>query len=283
MGAIARLAGGGPRPQGWVLAASHLPVADTLTDGRGLTLWRPIDSDAAGNTVGGSRNVWTGISASGVLDANCMDWSVAGASGAVGTPFADGVLGVSLGEPSACNVLQRLYCFGVDFQTPVLRDVPSGKLAFLTTDLFTPSTSRSPDGFCASQVAGAGVPSNRTFLALVATLSASAGSRFTSGPYTRIDGVALTLGASLKLPFLAGLDAVSAAVQTTAVEVWTGAPDLTSPGTDASTCHGWQPRGNGTDTGTFGEAGFVDGRAMQKPGTANDGCTRPRHLYCLEQ
>jgi hypothetical protein len=151
----------------------HTPLNDPVITGTDLLAsstmpcdhWTP---DAA--TSGGPPNETFG----GTTDATGGDWSSS--------------------SPAGCGpTLARFYCFGVDGSAPVKPVPVPGRKAFVTAAMFkTDLGLAGADALCADEAAAAGLGGK--FLALLATSTASAASRFADldgAVWVRLDGVPL--------------------------------------------------------------------------------------------
>ncbi|MBA3457864.1 MAG: hypothetical protein H0T42_32575, partial [Deltaproteobacteria bacterium] len=113
--------------------------------------------------------------------------SVGGLTGSAGTRWASGIV-VSNG---------RLYCFGIDHATPVSAPRVSGRVAFVSTQDWPPSSGiAAADAICAADATSGGQPG--TYRAFLPTTTASAASRFDLGGaiWVRPDGVPIVTQAS---------------------------------------------------------------------------------------
>jgi hypothetical protein len=178
----------------------------------------------------------------------------------------------------------RLYCFGVDFSTPINKPTapPGARTAFLSSTAFVGLNGLdNADTVCANEA------SNRlkgTYKALLATTAAGAASRFSldGGPWARPDGVLVVRYASdlANGRLLAPISANADGTQTMMTGVWTGSSGVNVPGGAVSTCSNWST----TDAAAMGAA---TGKATSSSasfwtyGTAP--CALPLKLYCLEQ
>ena len=143
-----------------------------------------------------------------------------------------------------CSDLQHLYCFGVDRTSIISPDATTGRRAFVTkTRWLSGGGLASADALCQGEAASAGLPG--TYKALMATIGASAASRFntTGAPWIRMDGIPLAPSASAF--FSATMLDVTPNMPADAsyyfgIEtIWSGAATMTTPGTSESTCGNW--------------------------------------------
>src|SRR5207244_775845 len=111
----------------------------------------------------------------------------------------------------SCAATFHLYCFGVDYNSPVTVTPTPGRIAFLSSKQVDPSKGMaSADALCQSEATGAGL--SGSYLALLSTSSASAVSRFsaTGGTWVRPDGIPLVNQATDLLNFDPSRDVVAA-------------------------------------------------------------------------
>jgi len=182
----------------------------------------------------------------------------------------------------SCNATSRLHCFGTTESVPVVPEPVVARRAFLQRSGYIPTGGRTgADAACQTDPATLQYP-GATFLALLATQTSSAISRFNlSGrPWARPDDVLLVdaaadiLTTGLLTSFNQSFDGYGVA----GAGAWLGATDLTSNGTVASTCDDWS-----TTAGT----GFQASITTYGPG-AFAGYSVPctisiRPLWCLEK
>jgi hypothetical protein len=266
--------------RGWV-RPDGLPIADTVADLTAGRIYYPIAVDDAGNShYDETTLVLTGASADGTATTDtCMDYSSTLGSGTVG--YSDATTGSWTfdGVAISCGTTMRMYCFATDKIAPIGNPTPppGSKLAFVTTGTFVPVHGLSDaDGLCASEAGSAHLPG--TFVALLATMTASAASRVGTGVYVRTDGVTIgAIGGSMKAP----INVTAAGAYLTA-PAWTGASTATSPatsiGSSATTCANWT-----ATTGT-GEVGAIEVASalmyFVRTATCSDSTN---HLYCVQQ
>jgi hypothetical protein len=177
------------------------------------------------------------------------------------------------------NTPSHLYCAGIDFRAPLVVTKETGRLAFVTAGTFNASLGLSgADSLCATEATANAV--SGTFLALLATPTASAASRFsTSGTtWVRPDGVPILAQASDLVTgrFIAPLDVTLSGSYTFRL-AWTGSTAPNSLGTN--TCTGWTSNAS-TVTAQAGYAAFSDGAFFNAFGLS---CNANVSLYCLEQ
>jgi hypothetical protein len=176
------------------------PFADTVDDiVAGHILMPPMVDEFGHQLTAGSMTadaVATGTNPFGLVDPgnNCHDFANDEAGNlTAGYPIATKELWTDA-TPVPCGIPMRLYCFGVDQNAPLPRPKEPGKGAFVSALSFQPDHGiGAADALCADEAAAAGLQGQ--FLALLATTTASAASRFDADPaaavWTRVDGVAL--------------------------------------------------------------------------------------------
>jgi hypothetical protein len=177
-----------------------------------------------------------------------------------------------------CDVDLWLYCFEVDRSIAVAPPVldPGLAIGFETgLEHAIDAGLAALDSACQSEADAANL-SPRTFLALVATSTGTARSRFSTAtrPWTRLDGVVFAPASLGK--FDAPLSIVPGSPpahfpSTVAV----GAPDLLTQALN-NNCNDWKPS---TLAATSGFSGMSDGLAFNLGGTD---CSTTARLYCLE-
>ena len=271
--APSRLAGA----RGWVRTDGKpvLDQASTLSTG---LKWYPIDRDESGAKVSQGVVVTATSSSMSASSATCSDWTVVsssstsgGSASALGSRWNSGMVPRCDGS----IVAPRLYCFGVDHNTPVKAPVATGRKAFLSTAKFTPGSGLAPaDAICKSEATGAGL--SGTFRALLATTTASALSRFnmTAGPWVRTDGLPLGTLSSNSLETSLHVHA-NGTSYSLGGWVWTGASNPSAVG--SSSCVSW----TSTSTSIKGALGSAAEPSYFFYGLALS-CDRSYPVYCLE-
>jgi hypothetical protein len=274
--------------RGWV-RTDGLPVADTIGDASGGLLGGQIFYPPARNEFGqpgpaevggfGADGVWTGSSALGTLETNyvpgtgqvpqnCSDFSTNSASvmGVAGH-VEGGTFTWTVADADVCNEEASVYCFGIDLANPVTVTPVVGRGAFLSSGNMSPSAGvAAADTLCQSEASTAGLANPTHYLALLATTTTPALSRFNlAGPrWVRPDGIAIVepgndLTGALLAPISVRADGTwpppVALVATGAV-----APgEIAKPATTSSDCGDWsattagatENSGLGTDSSEF--------------------------------
>lgn len=267
---------------GWVLPSGR-PLANTVAQ-LGTTMWAPLRMTEGAVDVTPTSDEWAFITSFG----ECGDFT--NTTGSVYATTSAG-LGGMLYTPSAvlpCASQQRLFCFGVDRSASVSlpAPLPTVRYAFVTPNQWLPGGGlTAADAFC--QAAAGTLPG--TYKALLATTTASAGSRFSivGAPWVRVDGVPLTSSASalFTTPYFdvtPNLD--PAGVDHGAFGIWTGIPAggnlNTTVGTVQSTCGDWT---NSMGTADLGRVGWSRTSQFTSSG-GRQACTQlSTYLVCLQE
>ena len=175
-----RVAGGLAR-----VAARRRRAGDRSALGSGRTCargTRSLSTYESGHDVRSvSGTAWTGTSPDGTASTEtCGDWT-SGAMTANGVFGSVSAGGGDLSQAGAltCDHTMRMYCFGVGSYQVAPPPPVSGRLAFVSSGVFTPSGAGLPaaDALCQAEATGASKPG--TFLAALPTISASTASRST--------------------------------------------------------------------------------------------------------
>jgi hypothetical protein len=296
------LAAGGANASGWV-RYDGLPVFDTVADIQAGKQFYPIKYSHTGTAiaeVSSPGNIMTGTGSTGAFystGTSCSNYtSAVSASVGGGLPSAQGSLwsflaGTQPNCTGASPTPMYIYCFGVDRAAVARPSTGSFRRAFTTTANFTPSSSYGASGIdeadalCASEATAGGLTG--TYKAMMATVGASAISRFTTGgsslPWARPDNT-LVAGSSGALAvaqthLLATPNSNAAGTTYVAgANAWTGATDLITAGTVASTCNNW------TDPTMIARAGQPSHTLMSRwfnyQGLL---CSQAFKIYCFQQ
>jgi len=187
--------------RGWV-RTDGIPFADQPSDIVAGTIWSPISLLADGTEQAfADPIVITGTTETGVLDATtCGDWtSTSGTfSGGFLTATSAGWSSANLPlDSDLCTVSARLYCFGIGNQMMVTTPSPTGRRAFLSTNIGPIAGGvAAMDDRCRQDAAAAQL--SGSYRALIATSTMTALSRFnTTGPrWVRRDGIPLAPSAA---------------------------------------------------------------------------------------
>jgi len=278
-----RLAGA----RGWV-RVDGLPFADTVADLIAGVVHYPPRLDEFGNEMDPMTYVSTGTLPDGTGYAGdmCDDWT-SSATGDVMMGMAYGGTGIWTDLAyEVCSAPTHFYCFGTDKSEPVTVEPWPGRIAFFSSEVFVPGDGgiTAADDLCRDEATAASL--SGTFKALLATDSATAGSRFSGAGATwvRRDGIPI---ADTAADFLDGGLPV-AAINLTAdggtyfgnYGVWSGSPAVNVlPGTDM-TCGNWTATAH-ADHGLGGRGGISNALFL---GSISFECDSTWvHLYCLEE
>ena len=276
VGARDRLAGA----RGWV-RVDGTPFVDQIADLIAGRVLSPLEIDELGQRVP-PLLVATASSATGTLAPSdaCTDFTNPAQVAAAGLTTATASLWSTSVGALPCSMSSPIYCFGVGLDNALAFTPASGRLAFVTDDLWTPGGGlASADAFCMTEAANARL--SGSFRALLSTSTATAGSRFstTGSTWVRPDGVAL---ASSALAFMSvNLGTSLNVTQSKAYvsdEVWVGGGG--GPLSTASrTCVDWTST---TDLagGSVGNDAHVDSTMFSNGGEL--ACSAGARLYCLE-
>ena len=275
------------------LSTSTIDAISRLGAARG---WRRPDGQPFADTASSIANnlifyppsgggaVWTGTKADGTRSQDtCQDWTSNAATdlGHTGDGSGGAWNWTDVGSV-ACNNIASLYCFGIDYTTPVDAPSPAGptRLAFLSSSTFDPSTGiTGADALCAAEASAHGFTG--TFEAVLGTTTDSPDGRFSAcgWPWARPDNVvAIQSYDSLRT----GMPSWSAPIDQTAdgsylsVPVFVGAPPNQIGGPD---CANWSSSASNALMGASGQAD----RAMPNAYTTPSPCSTPGHVYCLQQ
>jgi hypothetical protein len=264
--------------RGWALPTND-PVADQMSGIGSLSggnIFDTIQVDQNGAPEFGV--VATGTSGDGLSAANCGDWTQPDAGNAVGGVMQNGGPEWQDSALVACDLPQSLYCFGIDYDVPLLPVVPDGgRLAFVSSAVALDGGLGQADSQCQSDANDAGLPG--TYLALLPTLAASAASRFVAdaGAWYRVDGIALSPTASdlLNHRLVAAFDLTANGTRYD-YTVLTGEQSPSNVGFGSDTCGDWTFDGGSTYAGdTYSTSGWFGSFTMN--------CAVQMPLYCLQE
>jgi hypothetical protein len=246
--------------RGWARPDGKL-VVDTVDDFRAGRLLHPLRIDENGNDVGDVR-VMTGMAPGGEVsiasgDTSCEGWT----SESLGTyeSTSSALMGpgfASFGS-DGCGTAAPLYCVGIGRSVHVAATPVVGRFAFTSRNVQIGSGLAALDEVCQSDAQTAGLPG--TYLALLATTTASAASRFDLNglPWVRPDGIRIAASAaalfqSSLLDSAANLAPEGNGSHTNEVN-WFGATSFTALGSVETTCDDWRSR---TGTASGGRSGM---------------------------
>jgi hypothetical protein len=228
--------------RGWFDVTGR-PIADQPGDFTASNTIYPIQYTADG-TLLRDQLAWVGS-----LGEDCNAWSDNTASYMGAEASSNELITPYFFSP--CTSSYRLICLETARSTPVSPPQETGRIAFETTASWYPNGSSGgglsgADTYCAMQATAAGLQG--TFLAMLATNTATAASRFdlAGPPWRRVDGVLLTQTAGDLFSGPAYLDTFLARTAgnqpaLASMSVWRG-------GT-GGTCGNWSVMSTGGDTG----------------------------------
>ena len=156
----------------------------------------PIVVDEHGTVVAPTTLVNSG------LGYDCNGWTQTSGGFTVPGSAGGGWAGAAIYDPfqaPTCGTPMAMYCFQTDYDVTVTYARTPGRIAFVANGARSGADDVAGlDAACTQQASAAGLPG--TYLALVATTTATAASRFSGSlgtqPWVRTDGVAITATAS---------------------------------------------------------------------------------------
>jgi hypothetical protein len=259
-------------------------VATNLSELRNGKVLSPLSLDEFGKLVPPGV-AWTGTKADGSAATNhCSNWTST-------LPSFQAMLGEVRGGPvrwsevaslNACANTYRIYCFmKASTASAPLSVVPGGaKIAYVTQGATMPlGNLAAMDGFC-----NANKPSpyaGRTFVALLATTTASAGSRLdAAAQYYRPDGLLIGSGAEIRSGTLrTGIWQTNLGNYVENDSAWTGASDVQALATSTSNCSDW----SSTAGAATAVVGFISHSAGLFFSSGSTGaCNGNRRVYCVQ-
>jgi List-Bact-rpt repeat protein len=272
--------------RGWI-RPDGLPFADTTNALKNGQILYPPQISELGQAVG--NEVYTGANADGSLvtgtgqpNFNCNDFT---SNTAAQTAACGGSIGGSwtwtAGQGVSCNLKTPIYCFGTDLANAVTFTPATGRHAFLSTGLFTPSSGLgSADTLCRSEAASANLTNAANFLAMLSPGTTSAVSRFnlSGANWVRRDGIPITnTPADVENGLVAAMTVHADGTYTNGfVAVAAGASFTSSVGTAATTCSNWSSTSGNLGEAEAGYGGFV----WFEFSTAS--CAGTYNVFCFE-
>ncbi len=264
---------------GW-LRTDYRPLAQNVADLLASDLRYPLNIDENGVRVSDAGIVPTATEANGTLSGTetCADWTDSTASRRpIGGSMDSGGERWTRGFLMNCDMVVRIYCFGVDNVHPYALPVVEGRRAWVSTGTLPGNAGlAAADALCVAE----GVGLTGTPRALLATTAAAAISRFdTAGlPWIRPDGVLVwasaagpTTEATLLAPLIQQFDGTRAQLR-----AWTGA--MNPYDGLVQNCSDW----TSTDGGDLSRTGTSDTSRLSWFGGGPTTCDRNDHVYCLE-
>ena len=192
-------------------------------------------------------------------------------------------------QTMACSTPLRLYCFRSDLPPVDITPPPlAGRHVFVTASAWSPSGGMaSADALCRADAATAGLANAARFVAVLATSTASAASRLSTGgaAWKRVDDVIVfqspddLANARILAPF--GLTAKGDQYGT--FFYWSGAPSPGKISPAGLSCQDWS-LATSANNGLFGNANLSGGPEwFADTATTNNACSRTDiHLLCAE-
>jgi hypothetical protein len=246
--------------RGWARPDGKL-VVDTVDDFRAGRLLHPLRIDESGDDVGDVR-VMTGMAPGGEVsiasgDTSCEGWTSEGSGTYESTSSALMGSGFTSFGSDGCGTAAPLYCVGIGRNVHVAPTPAVGRFAFTSWNVQIGNGLAALDAVCQSHAQEVGLPG--TYLALLATTTASAASRFDLNglPWVRPDGIRIAASAaalfqSSLLDSAPNQSAIGFEYHTNEVN-WFGATSLTAVGSVDTTCNDWLSR---TGTASGGRSGM---------------------------
>ena len=293
--AIDRLQGA----QGWI-RVDGLPFVDSVKDLANGDILYPLRTDEYGQYAGNSfEHAITGTDGQGRLANpedpkwNCYDWTVNG-----GIAVESG--GLTVGGPAwtsspyasrSCYSQNRIYCFGIDRETPLPEAKPIGtRKAFVSSPWTIGGGRKSADEQCQKDANDAGLKGS--FKAFLALSDEAAIDRFDleGRTWTRTDGVAIVAEAK----DIATGNLIAAFDHTADGELWhdpwnpvfSGAERPWLVGSDEYgdlTCYDWTGDGEYPFRWKGGDSPKTNWWWFHQIGYVAFNCDFTHRLYCLEE
>lgn len=256
--------------RGWV-RPDGAPFADTLADILAGRIYYPLSK----SEVLGSAPI--GAVATGTIEAGTHGVSCDDLSNSLGTVTVGSDSGTTAAWTNdyveQCEFSWPVYCFGTSRQVPLVVAPTTGRVGFVSSTSWQPGGGlASADAACQSDADAAGLPG--TYLALLATASASASSRFVDSgePWVRVDGI----------PFCdsAMRDAWSAPLNVTTSGLYVRGAVFLGASNDANlagqNCNDFNGTGGGQNAETQTAEKVFRGRGLVP-------CNTSARLHCLQQ
>jgi len=272
----------GNTPQGFV-RTDGAPFGQTVSSlVTNNAILNPIDRDEFGNAVSSNTLVWTGTASTGTSSgSHCTNWTSTSGFSTVGSTSGGPWVWTNYSSGATCGSNRPIYCVQKTKTQPLTINPAPGRLAFLSSGNFTPSSGiAAADNMCSTEAAGAGLTGS--FKALLATTSNSAASVLQPATidYTRVDGVKIGSYSDIS----AGANLSSGIWQTATgtyappfSSVWTGATLPNTAGTATSTCSNWS---SSAPSGVSGYAQKTDPTWWLL--NVSTQCTQSTPVYCLQ-
>jgi hypothetical protein len=238
--------------------------------------------------------VYTGANVDGTIatnpQSNCNDFTSNGSTDlGNGGASTGGTWVWTSGLAQYCSGSYPVYCFGTDLANPVTYTPATGRHVFLSKGLFAPASNVSAaDSLCQSEAMSAGLANPTHFMAMLATTTKTAASRFNlSGPnWVRPDGIPITKAPTdIEQTLLAGIsvhaDGTYASNSTLTgafapPPIAGGATNTTTLGTVDGTCNDFS-----TSSGTNLAIGWA-GYTTSWFNFSESACSIPLSVFCFE-
>jgi len=236
--------------------------------------------DESGNEVTGQFvKVATGSHGGSRTNETAMDWTSNSATYAAGDAMVTAGFW-DWGYFETGSTPAHLYCFSIDGKDPPARVPTGGRLAFLSTAPFAPSTLSAADAHCQSDADGNGHAGS--YRALLSTAGTPAAQRFDLGgpPWVRVDGVPWLARAQDLADNLirTSLNVDARGIYRGDIWVWTGSlgPGLSATSPSSQSCNDWA----GSGMAIAGRANLTNELWWSSD---VDTCDQRNALYCLQQ
>ena len=279
----------GNAARGWV-RTDGLPFADTAAQVGQLMTYYPPSLDEFGHSIPSGDTAFTGVATNGstlpTTATTCADWtdgtSTTSPLGGYGYPN-DGTSGWSINSSEACNVSAHIYCMEIDKSVPVSPAPPpaGSRTVFESSTVFNPASGiAAADTICSSEATTARLSGN--YLALLATTTATASSRFVAGSaWYRPDGVEVfpTLTALTDANLMGAITVTADGASNVSEVMASGATNLFTAAVASSDCSDWSVSTGSTyyfGVSTSTNNGFF--RQATLPCSSLEA-----HVYCLQQ
>lgn len=277
--------------RGWI-RPDGLPFVDLASGIKNGQILYPPAVNEQGQPATNSF-VYTGANVDGTIVAtpngNCNDFTNNSAMYGNGGASTGGTWVFTSGLAQSCSGSYPVYCFGTDLSNPVTFTPATGRHVFLSKGLFSPSSNVSAaDSLCQGEAMSAGLANPTHFLAMLATTTATAASRFdlSGANWVRPDGIPVTNTPSdIKQTLLSGIsihaDGTYASNSTLTgasgpPPIAAGAADTASLGTVAGTCNNYS-----TSSGNLLAIGWAGYTASWFNFSGSD-CSIPLSVFCFE-
>jgi hypothetical protein len=273
---------------GWI-RVDGLPFAGTTStlfssSNNGVVYYPPRIDETGKDIPAGEVVTGTSVAGAGTAGNDCTGYTVPDANAFVGAgnPDAGAVGWVSTSNrPCSFNTF-RLYCFGTDYTATVGAPGTTGRIAFLGSSVFNPSTGVSgANTICKNDATAAGLSGNFAALLSTSTVAAALGFSATGANWVRRDGVQVAASPAALLQGTLTAPIAQLANGTYAgygLGVWTGstAPNILG---GAYTCNDWTNATASYD----GMYGTMDSGPSWFS-SYHTGCGSPTWtVYCLQQ